>query len=104
MKDMLEATMLICFGLSWPINLYKNFHARTARGMSLAFILLIISGYVAGIWAKCMSGQINYVLAVYIVNLVIVLANLAVYFVNRRCDRKPQTDKPNLGGMGHGQI
>lgn len=24
MSDILEATMLVCFGLSWPINLMKN--------------------------------------------------------------------------------
>ena len=39
-KDLLEAGMLICFGFSWPINLYKNIKVRSAKGMSLPFILL----------------------------------------------------------------
>ena len=87
MTDMLEAVMLICFGLSWPINLLKNYRARTAKSMSLEFILLIIIGYVAGIAAKIYSHNVNYVLAVYFVNLLIVCGNLVVYFINRRYDR-----------------
>lgn len=78
--------MLVCFGLSWPINVIKAIKARTAKNMSLPFILLIISGYVAGITAKIMTGQINYVLIVYFINLAIVTVNLAVYFRNRRLD------------------
>ena len=86
MSSLLETIMLICFGLSWPINVMKAIKARTAKNMSLPFILLIISGYIAGITAKIMTGQINYVLIVYFVNLAIVTVNLAVYFRNRRLD------------------
>ena len=86
MSSLLETIMLVCFGLSWPINVMKAIKARTAKNMSLPFILLIISGYIAGITAKIMTGQINYVLIVYFVNLAIVTVNLAVYFRNRRLD------------------
>ena len=41
MAEVLEAVMLICFGLSWPMNAYKNYKARTAAGTSWQFILLI---------------------------------------------------------------
>lgn len=87
MAEILETIMLVAFGLSWPINVYKNLKARTAKAMSLWFILLIISGYLAGITAKIISGRINYVLGVYILNLIMVSANLVVYFINRRNDR-----------------
>ena len=86
MSSFLESVMLICFGLSWPINVMKAIKARTAKNMSLPFILLIISGYIAGITAKIMTHQINYVLVVYFVNLAIVTVNLAVYFRNRHLD------------------
>lgn len=86
MSAILETVMLVCFGLSWPINLLKAYRARTAKGSSLFFILLITVGYVAGTAAKLVSGQITYVLAVYVINLIMVLANLAVYFRNRRLD------------------
>lgn len=88
MTDILETIMLLCFGLSWPINLVKNFKAKTAKTMSIQFILLIIFGYLAGITAKIASNNINYVLIVYLLNLVVVLANLYVYFINKRHDRE----------------
>lgn len=82
--------MLICFGISWPLNLVKAYKARTAKGTSLAFILLIITGYLAGIAAKLVSGNINYVLAAYLFNLVAVSLNLAVYFRNASLDKNQQ--------------
>ncbi len=91
MAELLESTMLICFGLSWPMNLAKNIKAKSAKNMSLQFILLIITGYIAGISAKIYNQRFNYVLAVYLLNLIIVSANVAVYFINRRYDRQAQT-------------
>lgn len=86
MSEVLEATMLLCFGASWPISLVKNIKAKTAKTMSLQFILLIITGYLAGITAKLVSHRINYVLVVYLFNLIVVSINLGVYFVNRKKD------------------
>ncbi len=88
MAQLLEAIMMICFGLSWPMALVKNIRAKSAKGMSLPFILLIISGYVAGTIAKIISDNITYVLIVYLLNLTIVTMNLMVYFYNRRLDKK----------------
>ena len=82
MGSILETTMLICFGFSWPLNVIKAYKAGTAKGTSLPFILLIITGYIAGISAKIISEQINYVLIAYIINLAIVSLNVAVYFRN----------------------
>jgi hypothetical protein len=88
MGSLFETLMLVCFGLSWPINMMKAYKARTAKGTSLPFLLLIITGYLGGIAAKIISGSINYVLIVYLINLAIVLLNLAVYFRNVSLDRK----------------
>lgn len=84
----LETIMLVCFGFSWPMNLIKAYKARTARSTSLPFILLIIAGYIAGISAKIALGNINYVLAAYLLNLAIVSLNLVVYFRNITLDKK----------------
>ena len=84
--------MLVCFGLSWPINGYKSYKAGTAAGSSWQFIALITAGYVAGIAAKFASGTVNWVLAVYLVNLVCVGANWAVYFRNCRLDERRGAD------------
>ena len=84
----LEALMVLCFGLSWPINAIKAYKARTAKATSLPFILLIFVGYIAGISAKLVSGQINYVFIVYLINIVMVFLNLAMYFRNVALDKK----------------
>lgn len=96
MSSIFEAAMLVCFGFSWPMNVRKAIKARSAKGMSLAFILLIIVGYIAGISAKLLNHQINYVLAVYILNLVIVFTNLVVYFRNRALDRRSEAVKMDV--------
>ena len=83
----LETIMLVCFGFSWPINLIKAYKARTAKSTSLPFVLLIIAGYIAGISAKIIMGNINYVLVAYLLNLAIVSLNLVVYFRNVALDK-----------------
>ena len=88
MGSMLETMMLVCFGFSWPLNVIKAYKAKTAKGTSLPFILLIITGYIAGITAKIISGQINYVLIAYILNLAIVSLNVVIYFRNVSLDKK----------------
>ena len=88
MESIFETVMLVCFGFSWPLNVIKAYKAKTAKGTSLPFILLIITGYIAGISAKLISGQINYVLIAYILNLTIVCLNVIVYFRNVSLDKK----------------
>ena len=88
MGSIFESIMLICFGLSWPLNVIKAYKARTAKGTSLPFILLIITGYIAGITAKIITEQINYVLIVYLLNLLIVSLNVVVYIRNVALDKK----------------
>ena len=88
MGSILETVMLVCFGFSWPLNVMKAYKAKTAKGTSLPFIMLIIIGYIAGISAKLISGQINYVLIAYILNLAIVSLNVIVYFRNVSLDKK----------------
>ena len=87
MREILEIFMIVSFGCSWPMSLVKNIKSGTAKGMSLPFILLIIAGYLAGIGAKILTGNFGYILLVYLLNLLVVSANLIVYFVNLRKDR-----------------
>jgi hypothetical protein len=44
----------------------------------------IIVGYIAGIFGKILSGQLNYVLALYILNLFFVCTDLVLYFFNKK--------------------
>ena len=86
MAAVLEAAMLVCFGLSWPINAMKAWKSRTAAGTSWEFLGLITFGYVAGVAAKFVGGTVNWVLAVYFINLAALVANWIVYARNRSLD------------------
>ncbi|MBO5306270.1 MAG: hypothetical protein J6B12_05850, partial [Clostridia bacterium] len=55
MAEILEVIMIVSFGASWPLNVLKSYRARTTKGKSLAFLLLILFGYVAGITSKFMN-------------------------------------------------
>ena len=92
--DFFEIAMIVCFGISWPINLIKAWKARTARGTSLLFLCLIFVGYIAGILSKFLNPNYMaefssrwYVLIVYFINLIVVGLNLLVYFRNLQYDK-----------------
>lgn len=88
MAAVLEAIMLVCFGLSWPINAIKAWRAQTATGTSGLFLALITVGYVAGIAAKFVGGMVNWVIVVYFINLTSLIVNWLVYLRNRSLDAK----------------
>jgi len=87
MSEIFEAAMVICFGVSWPLSVWKSYTSRTAKGKSLLFELFIWFGYVCGIAGKLITGHITYVFIFYIINIVMVSADLLLYFRNRRLDR-----------------
>lgn len=94
MAEILEVVMIVSFGASWPMNVLKSYRARTAKGKSLAFLLLILFGYVAGIISKLINAaymaqfeQKWYVLFFYILNFVMVSIDLGMYIRNRRLDK-----------------
>ena len=86
MSQLLETLMLVCFGFSWPMSVYKNIKAGTAKSMSLPFILLIVGG----LSAKLISHNYSYVLIVYVLNLAIVSTNIVVYFSNLKRDKEAE--------------
>ena len=92
MPEILEIAMLICFGFSWPLNVIKSYKARTAKGKSLPFLLLIITGYIAGIASKFVNPAFDfaekwYVLFFYFLNLIMVSLDVVMYARNRRLDK-----------------
>ena len=91
MAELFEAAMVICFGASWPLSLYKSVKSRTARGKSLPFECLIWIGYLCGIIGKVMTHNITYVFAFYILNILMVSADILLFFRNRRLDLLAET-------------
>ena len=78
-----EAIMLICFGASWPVSIWRTYTVKNPVGKSIGFLLLIIIGYVAGIINKFM-GTVDWVLGLYILNLVMVSADLILVIYYRK--------------------
>lgn len=95
MAELLEVTMIVSFGFSWPLNVIKSYKARTTKGKSLGFLLLIFFGYIAGIASKFVNeeymnniGEKWYVLFFYVLNFIMVGADLIMYVRNRKLDKK----------------
>ena len=89
-SEIFEAGMLLCFGCSWPMNITKSIRAKTAKGKSLAFELFVLVGYICGITGKCISGSINWVFAIYILDLLMVTTDILLTLRNRRLDRRKE--------------
>jgi len=87
-----ELLMLLSFGAAWPASVHKSYIARTAKGKSLMFLLVIIFGYLCGIINKLINSP-DYVIFFYALNMVMVSADLVIYFRNRRLDREAEAMK-----------
>ena len=79
----LEAGMLFCFGFAWPFNIYKSYKARTNMGKSLFFLVVIWLGYLLGIFYKALSPGTDFVLWLYVLNIAMVSADIALYYRNK---------------------
>lgn len=83
-----EFIMLACFGLSWPISVYKSIKSKSTQGKSIVFIITIIIGYISGIIGKIVNHQLTYVLIIYCFNLIVVSVDLVLFFINRKNEKK----------------
>ncbi len=89
MAELLEILMIVSFGASWPLNVVKSYKARTTKGKSIAFLLLIFIGYIFGISAKLIGGSFKwYVMFFYVLNLLMVGADILMYVRNARLDKE----------------
>lgn len=84
----LEAGMLVCFGISWPFNIAKSLRSRTAKGKSVIYEILVVVGYFFGLAAKIILGDVNYVMIFYIVDILMVTTDIILTFRNRHLDRE----------------
>ena len=92
MGEIFETMMLVCFGVSWPFNIAKSYRSRTARGKSIGFQTLVIIGYICGITGKILTGKVSYVVAVYLLDLLMVSIDLVLTIRNKKLDRLADED------------
>ncbi|MBR0080006.1 MAG: hypothetical protein IJP69_06505 [Synergistaceae bacterium] len=88
MVKFFETIMLVCFGAAWPLSILKSWRARTAKGKSIGFLLVILTGYIAGIVKVILSdGWGGFLLIPYSINFLMVLCDTCLYFRNLRFDK-----------------
>ena len=73
-----EAGMMISFGVSWPIAVYKTYRAKCVKGKSLTFSSLILFGYICGMIHKIFFYY-DWVIWLYIINMVFVILDMYLY-------------------------
>jgi len=76
--SILEAIMLICFGISWPVSVMKALRTKMVIGKSPLFMSLVAIGYVSGISHKILYSR-DYLVVLYIFNLSMILSDLYLY-------------------------
>ena len=104
LASIMETMMVVCFGLSWPLNIIKAWKARSTQGMSLPFYCLIWLGYIFAVIGKLVSIYYHvsvaqtaavwtdvvrwYVMFFYVLNLLMLTTGILIYFRNARLERR----------------
>lgn len=68
--EILETVMILAFGLSWPLSIYKSVKSRTAKGKSLQFEIFVLS------WVF------------YCLNFIEITIDMLLYFRNVKLDKE----------------
>ena len=85
----LEAGMLICFGASWPLDIYKSLKSHSTAGKSVMFMFVLGVGYIFGIINKIIYSR-DIVLVLYIINFLLVSVDICLFFRNRRIESRTE--------------
>jgi hypothetical protein len=85
--SLFEIIMLLCFGFAWPFSIYKSYKSRSTQGKSIAFLIIIVLGYLAGILHK-LFYHYDGVIFFYILNLLMVMTDILLYLRNAKLARK----------------
>lgn len=73
-----EAGMMACFGVSWPVSVYKTYRAKSVKGKSCTFSCLILLGYICGVIHK-LFYYYDWVIWLYLFNMMFLLIDIGLY-------------------------
>lgn len=76
-----EIIMLLCFGAAWPFSIYKSYKSRKNSGKSVAFLYIVVIGYIAGILHKLIYNY-DAVIFLYVLNSIMVTLDILLYYRN----------------------
>jgi hypothetical protein len=74
-----EALMLICFGVSWPVSIFKSLRTRVVVGKSPMFMTIVCVGYLSGVVHKLLYSR-DWITLLYALNFLLVATDLTLYF------------------------
>jgi len=94
--NIFESIMLICFGFAWPISIYKSVVSKKTAGKSLLFLVVLQTGYVAGVLFKLTdywnnlkinpNETISINLYLYILNFIMITIDESLFLRNRKIE------------------
>lgn len=74
-----EIGMLVCFGASWPFQVYRTWKTKIIKGKSFVFLWLVCIGYLSGIVHKLLFSR-DIVIVLYALNAAMVLTDLLLSY------------------------
>jgi len=83
--QVLEGGMLVCFGVSWPVDILKTLRTRRTEGKSLLFMALILTGYLLGLSAKLVRAAQaarapELITGLYVLNAAFIAVDIALTY------------------------
>lgn len=84
--NMFEAIMMICFGASWPMSIWKTVKVKNPVGKSVIFLWLVEIGYLSGIIYKL--SRPDWVILLYCLNALMVGTDLFLVVKYSRMRRR----------------
>ena len=91
--EILEFLMILSFGISWPLKVYRSYKSRTAKGSSVTFTIFIALGYVEGIFSKLMMKSLKLAFWMYWEKIILVQTDIVLYFRNKKLDEIADSKK-----------
>lgn len=86
LANIFETIMIVSFGISWPLSIYRSVKSRSTKGKSLMFMIFICIGYICGIIAKIMTQNFNLAFWFYFPNVIMVSTDICLYFRNKKLE------------------
>lgn len=80
-SEIFELAMLVIFGSSWPFAIHRTYTAKRVDGKSPTFMVMVIIGYLCGIAAHLVDGTKLWLCWVYLLDILLVSADLTLYFI-----------------------
>jgi hypothetical protein len=92
MGQIMEAVMIICFGLAWPVSVYKSYVSKSTKGKSFLFLLIVLAGYAAGLIHVVLDYPgFSYLTVLYLLNTLMIFIDLLLFLRNRKLEFLSET-------------